>query len=190
MTTATKLEYLDHFASQSIFRVLLETLSRPGLVAQLVPTELGALALALALGDVHTDIAVCASEETQQEIVWATGATLTSLDRAELVACCEGVDAASIRALRRGTAVAPELGAKIAINCHALHADEDGELTLTLSGPGVDGTRTLGIDGLARDVVDAIIEVNAHFPAGVDVWLTDERGRVAALPRSCRVEVR
>lgn len=190
MTAATKLEYLDHFASQSIFRLLLETLSRPGQISELAQTELGALVLPLALGDVHTRVAVCASEELQNDVIWATGAVLTGLDDADLVACCEDVDAASIKRLRRGTALAPELGAKIAINCTQLHADASGELTLTLSGPGVDGSITLGLDGLAREVVDAIIEANAHFPAGIDVWFVDQSGRLAALPRSCRVEVR
>ena len=190
MTTVTTLDYLDHFASQSIFRLLLETLSRPGQIRQLEQTELGALVLPLALGDVQTRIAICASEEIQHDVVWATGAVLTELDDADLVACCVGIDAGTIKRLRRGTALAPELGAKIAINCERLHADNSGALSLTLSGPGVNGSTTLGLDGLSRDVIDAIVEANAHFPAGIDVWFIDQSGFVAALPRSCRVEVR
>ena len=190
MTIDTKLDYLDHFASQSIFRILLETLSRPGQIRQLEQKELGALALPLALGDVQMRIAVCASEEIQREVVWATGAVLSGLGDADLVACCEGIDAATVKKLRRGTALAPELGAKIAINCTRLHDDAPGEVTLALGGPGINGSRTLGLDGVARDVIEAIIEANAHFPAGIDVWFIDESGRVAALPRSCQVEVR
>jgi alpha-D-ribose 1-methylphosphonate 5-triphosphate synthase subunit PhnH len=33
-------------------------------------------------------------------------------------------------------------------------------------------------------VFEALGEANALFPAGIDVWLVDDRGQVAGLPRS------
>jgi alpha-D-ribose 1-methylphosphonate 5-triphosphate synthase subunit PhnH len=37
-------------------------------------------------------------------------------------------------------------------------------------------------------VFDALREANALFPAGIDVWLVDDRGQLAGLPRSVRQE--
>jgi alpha-D-ribose 1-methylphosphonate 5-triphosphate synthase subunit PhnH len=73
--------------------------------------------------------------------------------------------------------------------CRRLRAGSAGELTLRLSGPGIPGTRTLGVDGLGRDVLEAMAAANAKPPAGIDVWLIDDEGRIAALPRTCDWEV-
>jgi alpha-D-ribose 1-methylphosphonate 5-triphosphate synthase subunit PhnH len=53
-----------------------------------------------------------------------------------------------------------------------------------LSGPGIDGTIELAVDGLGHDVFDAIVEANRQFPAGIDVWLVAGDGAIAGLPRS------
>jgi len=53
----------------------------------------------------------------------------------------------------------------------------------------VPGRTLLGVNGVSREVFDALRAANARFPAGVDVWLVDERGRVAGLPRSARLAV-
>jgi alpha-D-ribose 1-methylphosphonate 5-triphosphate synthase subunit PhnH len=181
--------HLDTFTSQAIFRLLLETASRPGHVRQLPVDGLGAAVVPLALADVETTVAVRGDDLMRRHVVRETGAASAAWEDAELVACCDDADAASIGRLCRGSSLAPELGAKAGISCRTLHAGGPGELTLSLRGPGVPGTCTLGVDGLARDVVDAIAEANRHYPSGIDVWLVDEAGRVAGLPRSCQLEV-
>jgi alpha-D-ribose 1-methylphosphonate 5-triphosphate synthase subunit PhnH len=189
MPTLT-LPHLDHLASQAVFRVLLDTAARPGSLAQLPVRGLGAAAIPLALADVETTVAVRGDDSLAQQIVWATGAALAPLEDAELVAFTDpdGVDTALIR-LCRGTALVPELGTKVGLACAQLHAGPGGDVGLRVSGPGVHGTTTLGVDGLARTVFDALNQANDHFPAGIDVWLVSADDRIAALPRSCRLEV-
>ncbi|HEY1734396.1 MAG TPA: phosphonate C-P lyase system protein PhnH [Acidimicrobiales bacterium] len=189
MTATIRAERLDRFESQAMFRLLLETLSRPGTVGQLPLPGLGAAAVALALADVETSVAVCGDELWAERIVRATGASVATPEEAELVACCGPTDAAALRRLPRGTALAPELGAKVGIDCRHLHAGTAGETTLTLSGPGVPASTTLGVDGLGSDVFDAVRSANADFPAGIDVWLIDDDGRIAGLPRTCQMVV-
>jgi alpha-D-ribose 1-methylphosphonate 5-triphosphate synthase subunit PhnH len=195
MTVATEAERrmaperLDRFDSWRAFRVLLDTASRPGNVRRLPLDGLGAIVVPLALADVETTFAVLGAPSEQDRVLRATGATLAAVGEAELVACCGGTDGATIDRLRRGSALAPEGGAKVGIDCHMLRPAASADVTLTLSGPGIDGTTVLGVDGVDQAVFDAIARANTGFPSGIDVWLVDGDSRVAGLPRSTRWEV-
>ncbi|MFC7583667.1 phosphonate C-P lyase system protein PhnH [Nonomuraea antimicrobica] len=70
-----------------------------------------------------------------------------------------------------------------------LSGAEGPETVLTLSGPGVPGTRRLRVAGLHRDVFAALAAANAAFPAGIDTFLVARDGTVAGLPRSTRIEI-
>jgi alpha-D-ribose 1-methylphosphonate 5-triphosphate synthase subunit PhnH len=180
---------LDRFDSQRAFRVLLDTASRPGDVRRLPLAGLGAVVVPLTLADVETTIAVLGAPSEQARVLRATGATTATVDEAQLVACCGGTDATTIDRLRRGSALAPEGGAKVGIDCRVLRPAAPGDVTLTLSGPGIDGTAVLGVDGMDGAVFEAIARADAGFPVGIDVWLVDGDGQVAGLPRSTRWEV-
>lgn len=186
-TTSPAIVRLDTFASQAVFRTLLETLSRPGTLGRL-DAPWGAAIVPMSLADVETTIAVDGDVDKADALAMATGAAPVPLDEADLVACCAPISPSTIARLRRGTPLAPEKGAKVGMDCVALHYGA-GDVTLTLRGPGVDGTTVLGVDGVAREVFDALGAAGSAPPAGIDAWLVDERGVVAGLPRTCRMEV-
>jgi alpha-D-ribose 1-methylphosphonate 5-triphosphate synthase subunit PhnH len=188
--TATS-DRLGPLASQAVFRVLLESLARPGRVFQL-PAESGAVGpgiVPLALAVIGSKVAVSGAPEWQARICRTTGASPVDIDEASLVAIYGMANAETISRLRRGCAAAPEDGAKVGLACGALSEGGPGETTIELTGPGVPGRRRLGVNGVSREVFEALRAANAIFPAGVDVWLVDERGRVAGLPRSARQAV-
>jgi alpha-D-ribose 1-methylphosphonate 5-triphosphate synthase subunit PhnH len=192
---------LSPLTSQAVFRVLLESLARPGRVRALpapVPggrpgaaagRGVGPGIVPLALAVIGSKVAVLGAPSWQARICRATGASAADLAEASLVAIYGTADPQAVSRLRRGSAVAPEDGAKVGLACGDLTEGGPGETTLELSGPGVPGRKRLGVDGVRRDVFDALRAVNAMFPAGVDVWLVDERGQVAGLPRSTRQAV-
>ena len=66
------------------------------------------------------------------------------------------------------------------------HEANEG-VTLSLSGPGIDGSRTVVIGGIDDVVVDGICSTRGGFPAGVDVLVIAADGSMIALPRSTRV---
>jgi alpha-D-ribose 1-methylphosphonate 5-triphosphate synthase subunit PhnH len=177
---------LSPLTSQAVFRVLLHSLSRPGRVFQLPTPDSGPGIVPLALAVIGSKIAVANNPDWQARICRATGASPADLAEASLVAIYAKADAETISRLRRGSAAAPEDGAKVGLACNALTEGAKGETTIELTGPGVKGRRLLGVDGVGREVFDALRAANAMFPAGVDVWLVDELGRVAGLPRSTR----
>ncbi len=182
---------LSPLASQAVFRVLLESLARPGRVFQLPAEndEAGPGIVPLALAVIGSKVAVAGAPPWQARICRATGALPTGIEEASLVAIYGTAEAGTVSRLRRGCAEAPEEGAKVGLACGTLSGGGPGETTIELSGPGVPGRTLLGVNGVGREVFDALRAANAMFPAGVDVWLVDERGRVAGLPRSARQAV-
>jgi alpha-D-ribose 1-methylphosphonate 5-triphosphate synthase subunit PhnH len=186
MITTTAAERLRPAASQAVFRVLLEALARPGRVLQLPAPDPGPGIVPLALAVIGSPVAVLGDPGWQQRICQATGAAAAAAEDASLVAIYGTADPADIPRLRRGSALAPEDGAKVGLACRRLAEGGPAEVTLELSGPGVPGMIRLGVDGVGPAVFEALAEANALFPAGIDVWLVDERGQVAGLPRSAR----
>jgi len=191
MSARTVSDRLSPLTSQAVFRVLLESLARPGRVFQLPAAgdEVGPGIVPLALAVIGSKVAVAGAPEWQARICRATGALPTGIKAASLVAIYGTAEAETITRLRRGSAAAPEDGAKVGLACGALSQGGPGETTIELKGPGVPGRTLLGVNGLSREVFGALRAANARFPAGVDVWLVDERGRVAGLPRSARQAV-
>jgi alpha-D-ribose 1-methylphosphonate 5-triphosphate synthase subunit PhnH len=176
---------LSPLASQAVFRVLLQSLARPGRVFQLPAVgDAGPGLVPLALAVIGSKVAVAGAPSWEERICRATGASLVGLEQASLVAVYGTAEAETVSRLRRGSAAAPEDGAKVGLACQALTEGGPGETTVELTGPGVKGRALLGVDGVGREVFDALRAANAMFPAGVDVWLVDERGRAAGLPRS------
>jgi len=191
MGAGTVSDRLSPLASQAVFRVLLESLARPGRVFQLpaMGAEAGPGIVPLALAVIGSKVAVAGSPSWQERICRATGAQPVGLEEANLVAIYGTAEALTISRLQRGSAAAPEDGAKVGLACRALSQGGPGETAIELTGPGVPGRTRLGVDGVAPEVFDALRAANARFPAGVDVWLVDERGQVAGLPRSARQAV-
>ncbi len=205
MSAGAGSDRLGPLTSQAVFRVLLDSLARPGRVLALpAPVAgggpdggpaagdgrgVGPGIVPLALAVIGSKVAVAGSPSWQARICRATGASPAGLAEASLVAIYGPADPQAVSLLRRGSAAAPEDGAKVGLACAALTEGGPGETTIELSGPGVPGRARLGVDGVRRDVFDALRAANAMFPAGVDVWLVDERGRVAGLPRSTRQAV-
>jgi len=189
MTATVPVAGLDTFGSQATFRALLTSLSRPGSVVDLPVPGLGAAVVPLALADVETTVAVVGDPEVAEIVVRATGAAASPVEDAELVACCGRTAPTTMARLSRGSALAPELGTKVGIDCDRLVAGGPGQVRLTVSGPGVEGTRRLGVDGLEAGVLEAVAAANADPPVGIDVWLVDRHGHIVGLPRSCRLEV-
>lgn len=194
--------------SQAVFRVLLSTLSRPGRVEHLPIEDVGAAVVPLSLAVVDSVIAVCGDDDLEQDVKAAAGCTVGPLEEAQLVALCGTPTATQILSLRRGSALAPEEGAKVGIDCERLqpgsHAGagvtangvpgSDAKapgagVTVVLSGPGVDGHAILAVEGVDADVFAAVAEANRDYPAGIDLWFVDRAGRIAGIPRSSNVEV-
>jgi alpha-D-ribose 1-methylphosphonate 5-triphosphate synthase subunit PhnH len=84
-----------------------------------------------------------------------------------------------------GSLESPEFGATLLIGVNSLG---DGELSLELVGPGIDGQRNIRLAGLHPDWLTRRADWVGSFPLGVDLLLSDAH-RIVALPRTTRIRI-
>lgn len=87
---------------------------------------------------------------------------------------------------KRGTLVEPSEGATVVYRVDSLAAGRDDGTTLTLSGPGVDGTTTLSVS-VSESELSALAAAQTDYPRGVDAVFAGAE-RVAAVPRPVTME--
>jgi len=192
------------------FRTMLQTLSRPGTIEALTLSTdsqcIPETALMLAVIDVETKFAVLSSLEEIDAKVWArllssaSGAPQTELPKAEWVLSFGEPSTEELNSLSRGSAYEPEGGCRLVVACDKLsrHLNDEHDIntdasqldasrtstTISLCGPGVNGQTNLRVEGLSELFFSTLAKINNSFPAGVDVWLCDQLGHLAAISRS------
>lgn len=204
--------------SDNAFRLILDTTSRPGLIARFNDAQfIGlpyALVPALALANVDTRIAVvggldgydgsdrCDGSGTANDwlslVCRATDASPANVPLADIVTVLNRVDPTMVSALRPGTPEHPEHGTRLVLACDALFdpaamdsTDEHGNdvVFLELTGPGVRGTCRVAVIGVPEETFVRLGTVNAQPSCGIDVHLIDPTGQVVSLPRSTGMTV-
>ncbi|MCC6435300.1 MAG: phosphonate C-P lyase system protein PhnH [Acidimicrobiales bacterium] len=179
--------------STAVFRVLLDTLARPGMVQALPPGLFPpgvapALALPLALADLGTSFCIASDDEAeaaaQRDLVaLATDARHTIPYDADIVVLGRP-DPEAVGGLRSGSDELPEAAAKLAVQVEDLGSGA----TVVLDGPGVAAPFAVTV-GAPAEFMLALCDRNERPPAGIDTWIVDRRGRVLGLPRTTRITV-
>lgn len=201
--------------TRATFQTIVDVMSRPGTV-QAGPTTPMDHAVVATLVD-H-EVGIRTDDEVLRDALAAEGRlTDVPFDAADIVHVSGNTDE-QVREARRGTLKEPSNGATVIYRIDKLTAEDDDEMTsedtigseeggepkpvdgpiperrnddscvLELSGPGIPGTRILGVTGLDTAEIDAIVDAQSTFPRGIDIVLTTEQ-RVAAVPRSVDMEV-
>ncbi len=206
ITSGGLMAALDADASLRVFRTLLDTLANPGrlhAIEQRAPGGLPAVALpALSLADLEVAVSVIgdfdsASPNVATAIRRSTGARIVSdLADADMVVAVRVPALADIEQIRRGSATAPERGARLCLSCERLTADvasvadvDDRVVRVWVSGPGAMRGRLFGVAGIPGEIFETLAAVNRGHPAGVDTWIVADDGVIVGIPRSCRIEV-
>ena len=176
---------------QATFRALLDAMARPGTIHSLPPRRVedgkwgGALLVLQALLDHEVTFHVLNEESlTHEQLLRRTGARSAPLAQADFVLASGDAAIAAVEDAREGGFEEPERSATVALLADSLGI---GGLTLTLSGPGIQSTAVLSLDGLPVAAFEVLRGRTVTFPQGVDVILVDPAGHVAAIPRSTRI---
>jgi alpha-D-ribose 1-methylphosphonate 5-triphosphate synthase subunit PhnH len=172
--------------AQHAFRAVLDALARPGTVTRLPDGPLrsvpATLLPVLALADLGTPVCVLEQDGRWADAVAvATNAPTVGLGEARLVAAVRPITLEELRALRRGSAVAPE---DAAFACVPVTDVDGGSRRWRVSGPGTVNGSVIAPTGLPTGFAEARAETVAQFPAGIDLLLVAPDGRVVGLPRS------
>lgn len=196
MTSFLETAFDKVFDTQQIYRVLLDTMARPGSIGQLPSLAITppdgltsfAAAIAFTLFDSQTLFSVWPASETGEHYITAnTGAGSAPVCEADFIILA-GDSKPPAAAPKSGTLLAPEQGATLIIMVSRLGGDST--VRLELSGPGIRGQRILEVSGLLIPTIEQIQEINQEFPLGVDMILTDREGAVASIPRSTAIKWR
>lgn len=171
--------------TRTAFRALCDATSRPGTVTD--------------VGTTPADHAILATLVDHEVRTWTDdGALRSALESQGRFDPSEPAEADllhtrgrpdwDVRECSRGSLVEPSEGATVVYRVDDLEGGSDSALTtVELTGPGVDGTRRLGV-GLPAGELERLREAQSTYPRGVDAYLTSE-GHAAAIPRSNELEV-
>lgn len=181
------------FQAQSVFRMLMDAMARPGSVQTITPQiappqPLGAAAgaIALSLCDHDTPVWLTAGLSKAGAGEWIgfhTGAPITrEKAEARFAFLQAGAALSSFGLFASGTQEYPDRSTTLVIEVARL----DGGPLLALSGPGIRETTVISPRGLPELFLRQWGENRTHFPRGVDVILTSGR-QFLGLPRTCKI---
>ena len=196
--------------AQRTFRALLAAMSEPGRLQRIdiwpegacpAPSALdgravhaSTLATLLTLLDRDTAIdcrGLFDAEEIRNYLRFHCGARSSdALGSAFVLARGLEADAALLEGLEWGSDETPEAACTLIIEVDALdpHGHGGAPQCLSLKGPGIEHVRHLAVQGPPAGFWRARRAMQSHFPRGIDLILCC-RDRIAALPRSTRVDV-
>lgn len=181
------------FQSQSMFRMLMDAMARPGTIMSAdieigQPDMLGraAASAALTLCDHETPVWLGPALAKSPVGAWLgfhTGAPLTTeKSEARFALLDRDVPLVSFALFSLGTQEYPDRSTTLIIEVVALGEGDP----LILTGPGIAGSTTLAVTGLSNEFRRLWTDNRAVFPRGVDVILTAGPS-FACLPRTTRI---
>jgi len=184
--------------AQIHFRIILNAMAHPGTIyafqkMELTPPNnmnLASVFIGFALMNADVSFAVQNDNEVEitQYLALNTGASIATLAQTDYLFTTGNASPSSIESLKTGTLSYPENSATIIIDVIQLSPSPDeNTLAIELSGPGIETTTTLYINGLSSTLLNAIQEQNTEFPLGLDIMLTDQNNQLACIPRSSKI---
>ena len=182
------------FDAQRHFRLLLAAMANPGKIEQLahpklaVPTGWHPVTACIALALLNADVQFWVAETEQDFMAYLqlnTGSSWSNPEVADFLFFTSPPSVDFIQCIQTGTPAYPETGATLVVQVEKMASSIlEGGLQLLLQGPGVPGERPLFLETNSADFFQEIQAINTKFPLGVDLFLTDAKGNLAAIPRS------
>lgn len=181
--------------SQSVFRVLLDAISRPGKIGTVkeipeapAPLDAATTAIALCLFDQDTNVWLgdgAAGVAAYEYLRFHCGCPLVKPTMAAdfaIAVATEGVP--GLTQFNAGTDAFPDRSTTLILQV----TDIDGGPPVRLTGPGIESEAMLGVSGVPAYFWAERRRQQDSFPRGIDLIFTCGN-RLVALPRSTEIEV-
>ena len=193
----TELNYDTVFDAQQHFRILLDSMSRPGKINKLPAIDIlqpdgfqqpaALTGFALLNNDVTFYIAGNNSNDIAEYLLINTGARRAEIAEADYIFIPRYYYEDELHEARIGTAIYPENSSTIIAESELIseHA-HDGSIELVLKGPGVDWEAKIYVSGISEELLEFLKTKNDEYPLGIDMIITDKMNNVMCLPRSNR----
>lgn len=182
-----KLHSFDEvFDGQKVFRKLLEAMSNPGRsvsIAEQAEKMYGKnkTALALAMTLLDNEVSFCAwnNQELSENISLLTLSGATALEEADFIFVEKAEDLPEvIQNAKCGTLEDPQKSATI-----IMEAEENGTITKSLYGAGIDGILQLEMPDAAVKAMELRKQQNYEYPQGIDMIFVTDSGNLFCIPR-------
>ncbi len=188
----------DAMVTQKAFSVLLHAMARPGRIYNLnihfqhQSFSCSAFHLILlSLLDHEAGFSVIGEgkETIESWIRQYTRSHPMDIRKADFIIVTNGRSEGEILKAKRGSLGYPDHGATVIYIVESLKGYGNGASFVLLRGPGIKDSLSILINGLDKDEIYYIREINAEFPFGIDCIFIDKSDRIACIPRSTRIEV-
>ncbi len=171
--------------NREIFRNFLKAFSYPGRIFSLGIDKESELYIWETLLD--NEVSFCmigydTAEEKIDRIYKQTKSKYVRIDEADYVIIIGGSSNGYLSLAKKGTLEFPELSATVFYFVKNL-ASSNG-LEMIMKGPGIIDEISLKIDGIDREDLITLKEINSDFPLGIDLIFIDENYQISGLPRS------
>ncbi|MEW6697080.1 MAG: phosphonate C-P lyase system protein PhnH [Bacillota bacterium] len=183
--------------TQSVFRKLLDCMSRPGSIEAIEPAPFKetvklsnfSLGIALTLLDQETSFCVLNNtERTEEFIKVCTMAAIYDPEQCDYL-FFDGKFYFNPGVLKKGTLAYCDESATVICQVKRLAGQEIKQpkaIRLSLTGPGIKDQKTLYIDGLHQDIPADWKKCNRDYPLGIDWIFHDKEGNICCIPRSSK----
>lgn len=182
------------FASQAVFRSVMDAFSMPGTVVDLgevakgpAPITLAASAILLTLADYDTPVWFENASDVQSAVDWLgfhSGAPVTQeREKASFAVLTGNSRIEDWQGLAQGTLSYPDRSTTLILPVISMA----GGATLHLIGPGIESIQSISPVGLPEGFVAWMQANNASYPLGLDIVLVCG-SEALALPRTTRVK--
>ncbi|MGB9927225.1 MAG: phosphonate C-P lyase system protein PhnH [Methanosarcina sp.] len=209
----------DHvFDSQHIFRVLLNTMAKPGKIGILPSLAINPpeenpypFLVLLALLDREVSFSVQGNvkdpEKVMKYLELNTGSKPGDLGTSDFIFVYGGSSKGQVCRAKTGSFRYPDKSATIVYAIDSIsdptsnftsdfisnsvsdrRASEKEKVLLELSGPGIKEKCMLAFSGIEKKEIQDLISVR-EFPLGIDAMFCDKKGRIVGIPRSSSVKI-
>jgi len=186
--------FLTVHESQAVFRLLLESVSRPGTVLQF-PSELVERIPAveiplLALLGYNTPFALIGADNSREVLISrVTSGVISSPENAAYVGVLDAHSPLLPLGLSLGTPMRPDFAAQVSVQMSGTFTPTATASTLTVSGPGVEFENHVSYNGGSIDELSFLARRNWKAPCGLDLWLVGSDGSFIGISRTSTVRI-
>jgi alpha-D-ribose 1-methylphosphonate 5-triphosphate synthase subunit PhnH len=186
--------------TQKTFSALLQAMSHPGRVYRLedkieagsrISDPYNLFSVLLTLLDHEVGFCVIGPEKEYLEpaVSELTRCPVKNPEETDFMIVSSGESHGEILKAKRGTLEYPDTGATVIYRVASLENKGDKKIMARLKGPGIKKAIDPVIQGLGRNELSYIKEINSEYPLGIDCIFADSANRIMCIPRSTRIEV-
>jgi len=191
---------MDHeIQTQQVFRTIMRAMGYPGTIHRLLnhpshKTRTSSLQLvAETLFDQDVTFCVIGDQgmrELEDILHKLTNCPVTEPSLADFLVMTSPASGGKLLTAKTGIPEYPDHGATVLFSVESLADGSASDFLVRLTGPGILGEKYIQIQGLDREELCHLRELNSGYPLGIDSIFIDQQGCIMCIPRTAKIQLR